>query len=108
MTCSALALALAAVTVAQSSQPHAKSFWQAVAANKYQVPAGETVVDLARELTDNLGSPDPELRDDLSFSILTSWIYQKKLLSPADLRPMVARLEGNLLRGVGETDGDRV
>jgi len=108
MTCSALALALATLTVAQSSQPHPKSFWQAVAANKYEVPAGDTVVDLARELTDNLGSPDPELRDDLSFSILTSWIYQQKLLSPTDLRPMVAMLEGNLLRGVGETDGDRV
>src|SRR5262249_46542229 len=68
----------------------------------------ESAANLARELTTNLGSPDPELRDDLSFSILTSWIYQKKLLSPADLRPMVATLEGNLVRGIGETDGDGV
>jgi len=84
------------------------SFWRAIASNKYELPAGENAAALARELTNNLGSPDPEIRDDLSFSILTSWIYQKKLLSPDDLRPMVAKLEGNLVRGIGEADGDGV
>jgi uncharacterized protein DUF2785 len=103
-----VALALSSLTVAGPPQPHPKSFWRGIVSSTYEVPTGEKVTDLARELMDNLGSPDPELRDDLSFSILTSWIYQKKLLSPADLRPMVARLEGNLVRGIGETDGDGV
>lgn len=104
----ALAVAVSALTAGQASQPHGVAYWRSIALNKYELPAGESAANLARELTINLGSPDPELRDDLSFSILTSWIYQKKLLSPADLRPMVATLEGNLVRGIGETDGDGV
>jgi hypothetical protein len=72
------------------------------------VPAGQTAQRLAPELIGSLGSPDPELRDDLALSILTSWIYQQKLLGPEDLRPMVQRLEGNLRKGVGETGTDGV
>jgi len=108
LSAAALAVAVSALTAGQASQPHGVAYWRAIALNKYELPAGESAANLARELTTNLGSPDPELRDDLSFSILTSWIYQKKLLSPADLRPMVATLEGNLVRGIGETDGDGV
>jgi hypothetical protein len=87
---------------------HPKAFWQGIAKETFEPPAGELPVRLADELISNLGSTDPELRDDLSFSILTSWIYRKKLLGPDDLRRMAATLEGNLRRGIGDRDGDGV
>lgn len=92
--------------LAQGSHP--KSYWQAIAKEKFELPAGEQAVPLGDELIGNLGSTDPELRDDLAFSILTSWIYQKKLLGPDDLRRMVLLLQSNLRRGIGERDGDGV
>jgi hypothetical protein len=101
------AVAIAAATV-QLSPVHGKDYWRAIAAAKFEVPAGATAQQLAPELLSSLGSPDPELRDDLAFSILTSWIYQKKLLGPEDLRPMIRALEGNLRKGIGETGTDDV
>ena len=87
---------------------HGKSYWQAIAREKFELPAGKQAAPLADELIGSLGSPDPELRDDLAFSILTSWIYQKKLLSPDDLRRQALVLQSNLRRGIGEHDGDGV
>src|SRR5262249_1754484 len=71
-------------------------------------PADTAASQLAPELIANLASPDPELRDDLSETILTSWIYRKKLLGPEDLRPIVTTLRENLRQGIGATDGDGV
>ena len=103
-------LALSALISLTGWQPpaHPKSFWQAIADAKFEVPAGSTAGRLAPELVDLLGSPDPVLRDDLAYSILTSWIYRQKLLGPTELEPMLATLEGNLARGIGATGGDGV
>ena len=102
-----LLVALSAGTI-QPATPHDKAYWRAIAAAKFEVPAGVTAQQLAPELLAGLGATDPELRDDLTLSILTSWIYQKKLLSPEDLRPMIRTLEANLRKGVGETGTDGV
>jgi hypothetical protein len=101
------ALAVVAATL-QPASGHDKAYWRAIAEAKYEVPPGTTASRLAPELIGSLGSVDPELRDDLALSILTSWIYQKKLLGPDDLRPMVHTLEGNLRNGIGETGTDGV
>jgi hypothetical protein len=93
---------------AQTPGTHAKAYWQAIAANTFELPDGTTAAQLAPELVANLGSPDPVLRDDLSLTILTSWIYRKKLLTPDDLRPLVLTLRGNLRDGVGGTGTDGV
>ena len=103
-----LAVALVGVASSQPARPHSKVFWRGIAEKKFEPPQGENVALLAGELVDDLASPDPELRDDLAYSILASWIYQKKLLTPADLQPMVTRLEGNLVRGIGESGSDSV
>jgi Protein of unknown function (DUF2785) len=87
---------------------HDKAYWQAIAKNKSGVPPGTTAAALAPELIANLGSPDPELRDELSLSILTAWIYQNKLLGPEDLRPIVETLRANLRNGIGESGTDTV
>lgn len=100
------AAALLALTL-QTPAAHDKAYWRSIAEARFEVPAGTTAQQLAPELLATLGSGDPELRDDLALSILTSWIYQKKLLGPDDLRPMILTLEANLRKGVGAigTDG---
>ena len=88
--------------------PHGKAFWQEVAKAKFEVPAGESAPRLAPELVELLSSPDPELRDDLGFTILASWIYDKKLLGPDELRPMLRTLQGNLRYGIATPGNDDV
>jgi hypothetical protein len=99
---------LCLVTAALAQAPHPTTYWRAVAGEKFVVPEGATAAGLAPELIANLGSADSELRDDLSVSILTSWIYQQKLLAPEDLRPMARTLEANLRAGIGEVGTDTV
>jgi Protein of unknown function (DUF2785) len=99
--------ALVAATL-QPSTVHDKAYWRAIAETKFEVPAGSTAQQLTPELLSSLGAVDPELRDDLAISILTSWIYQKKLLGPDDLRPMTLTLEGNLRKGIGTAGTDGV
>src|SRR5437763_16119689 len=59
---------------------HEKAFWRAIVKNDFRPPANSSVEGLAHELSGYLGSDDPELRDNLAYSILTSWIYRKRLL----------------------------
>jgi hypothetical protein len=97
-----------ALLVAVLLSPHDKMFWRAIVDAKFAVPAGESAATLAPELVTALGDPDPEMRDDLAFTILTAWIYEKKLLGPDDLRPVVKTLEKQLEHGVGVTGNDDV
>jgi hypothetical protein len=96
------------ITAAQTAPPHPTSYWQAIADNRFQPPQGTSAAQLTPELLANLGSPDPALRDALSETILTSWIFRQKLLGPAELRPMIATLRGNLAKGIGESGNDGV
>ena len=75
MRCLFIAVAVWSAATSQAAPAHDKAFWRAIAAAKFDVPAGATAPKLAAELLATLGSPDPELRDDLALSILTSWIY---------------------------------
>jgi uncharacterized protein DUF2785 len=86
--------------------PHDKAFWRAIVADHYHPPAGASLPDLAAELTARLASPDPEWRDEIAYSTLTSWIYQQRLLDAGSLRPLVARWVGNLGYRVGASGTD--
>ena len=77
----ALVATMPTESAGQARATHDKAFWQSVAANKYAPPAGEPIEPLVRELSSLLGSPDPELRDDIAYSTLVSWIYRQKLVS---------------------------
>ena len=99
---------LLAALAAPPSATHDKAFWRAIADAKFEVPAGESAAGLARELTAVLGSPDPELRDDLAFTILSAWIYDKRLLGPDDLRSLSETLERQLRRGIDTAGTDDV
>jgi Protein of unknown function (DUF2785) len=87
---------------------HDKPFWRAIAANHYQLPPGEKPFALAQELSGYLGSPDPELRDDLAYSILTVWIVNRQQFSPEELLQLEGQWSANLRVGLGEKGTDSV
>jgi hypothetical protein len=93
-----------AFAVAPQSAPiHDRAFWRAIQTNHYAVPEGESAVELAHELSGYLGSPDPELRDDLTYSILDVWIIERPQLSRQELIPFVEEWSANLKIGIGES-----
>ncbi|HXI27179.1 MAG TPA: DUF2785 domain-containing protein [Vicinamibacterales bacterium] len=106
--CAAVLIALSCAGTAAAAPAHDVAFWRAVARDKYAPPPGSDVPALVDELTAMLASPDPELRDDIAYSTLTSWIYQQKIVDAAAMRALVDRLLANLTRGIGERDTDSV
>src|SRR4029078_7056199 len=60
-TCLAL---IAALSLGFAQLTHGKSYWQAIAREKFELPAGEQAAPLADELIGNLGSPAPATRGD--------------------------------------------
>jgi hypothetical protein len=107
----AIALFFVGRPVCGQNQPkpaHDKTFWRAIAANKYQVPPEETPFALAQELSGYLGSPDPELRDDLSYSILAVWIVRQQQFSPEQLVRLSEEWTANLRDGIGQRGTDSI
>ena len=93
---------------APQSAAHDKAFWRAVAANGYAVPPGQSVPALVQELSGYLGSPDPEMRDDIAYSTLAAWIYRQKIVPVDGRRSLLATWTANLQRNVGERGTDTV
>lgn len=101
-------ISLSTLLAAQPAQ-HDRAYWQAIAKNKYAVPAGENADALAKELSTLLASPDPELRDELAYSILTRWIYSRNnILSTPALISLTDEWRANLKSGLGESGTDSV
>ena len=75
---------------------HDKEFWRMIAKNNFKPPAGSATSELAFELSKSLGSQDPELRDELAYTILTTWIYKTHQIDPATLRSLTAEWLENL------------
>jgi hypothetical protein len=87
---------------------HDIAFWRGIGANHYALPTGSDLGSLVDELAGMLGSPDPEVRDEIAYSTFASWIYQQKLLDAARLQSLSDRLLANLTAHVGERDTDTV
>lgn len=79
--------------------------WQAIHANKDQLPAGTTAGQLVPELVAYLGSVDPARRDGIAFEVFVSWIVKEPTLSPEELRGLLGTLEGNLAGPLDARDG---
>ena len=91
-----------------SAAGHEKAWWQAIITNDFEPHADAPAVGLLPELSSYLGSPDPELRDEIGYAVLTQWIYVKQLV-PADvLQGLVAEWRANLSRGIGAQGTDTV
>ena len=93
--------------VAGASSPHDRQFWREISKHSYAVPEGESAPRLAYELSGLLASPDPELRDDLAYTILAHWIRANRL-SPVELNSLTDEWRGNLKSHVGESGNDSV
>jgi uncharacterized protein DUF2785 len=87
---------------------HDRAFWRAIAQDHYAVPANQSAAALSHELGQLLGSPDPELRDDLAYSILARWIYRPNILQTPDLIALEGEWRDNLKSGIGESGTDSV
>jgi hypothetical protein len=97
-----MSMLLSATPLHAQSATHDKAYWQAIAKNKYNVPEHESADALAREMSGLLASPDPELRDDLAYSIYARWIY-RNYISPATLIALTDEWRSNLKDGIGES-----
>ncbi len=104
----ALLLILSAALLQAQTTPHDKAFWRAIAKDHYAVPANQSAGALAEEVSQLLGSPDPELRDDLAYSILEHWIYGLKTLQTSDLLALTDEWRANLKIGIGESGTNSV
>ena len=85
---------------------HDKQFWRTVVQQHAAVPEHESADALAHELSANLASPDPELRDDLVYSILATWINRDRVLSAPTLTSLTDEWRTNLKNSLGETGTD--
>ena len=77
-----------------------KTFWQAIVGNDYMLPLQQSVVALTSELLANLGSTNPEQREQ-SATILEKWV-NRGYYSPAELLGIIVQLSNNLKVGLGE------
>ena len=103
----ALALVLIAGT-AHADTAHDRVFWRSIVQNQYAVPENENADALTRELIEMLASPDPDLRDNLGYTILSTWIRDPQKLSAAQLQTVTTSCRANLRRGLGESGTDSV
>lgn len=93
---------------AQSLEAHDKAWWRAVAANNFAPPPDESMESLLQELSGHLASLDPELRDDIAYSVLAHWMYVKRIVPPDLRRKLIDAWCANLTRGIGEQGTDTV
>lgn len=94
-------------TAVADPAPHDKSYWQVILRD-YAVPPGETPFALARELSALLGSPDPELRDRIAFSILSVWLSGDVQWTDPELVALLDEWQGNLRVGPDQPGSDAV
>ena len=106
--CALLFLSVYPALINAQSAWHGRAFWVAIAQNHYAVPEGQSAAALARELSQLLGSPDPELRDDLAYSILARWIARPNILQPPELQMLADEWRANLKSGIGESGTNSV
>jgi hypothetical protein len=90
------------------SEAEARKLLQTIADNHLQPPPEREAAEILPALTHALASSDPHLRDDLAFTILSSWIYEKAIFTPEELRPLISQLLLNLHVGLGNEGKDDV
>ena len=85
---------------------HDHEFWRAIVKNSFS-PVGQPIFPLLQELSGSLGSTDPEMRDDLAYTIIDQWVRHQDIPA-ADLYSLADAWRGNLRAGIGESGTDSV
>jgi hypothetical protein len=82
------------------------SYWERVVADGYRVPHGAALDDLTTDLVTMLGDPDSRVREDIAYSVLSTWIadgvYDELLAGLGDGLALGQRV------GLGDDDSDTV
>ena len=78
-----------------------KAYWQGVIKNEFTPPAGVPLPILLDELNTMLGSPDPESRDDIAYSVLANWIYRQRIVPVEERMRLLRSWQDNLKAGIG-------
>src|SRR5919201_610172 len=83
---------------------------RAIVQHGYELPDGLDPYSFARALLPNLGSPDGELRDELSALIFANGIVARQLLTPVQQAELLRLLLDNehLFYRIGEIDTDTI
>lgn len=84
-----------------------KEFWTSIAGNDYQVPEGHTLENLTDILFSYLGSTDPDLRDEIGYTVYANWL-KRQAYPPETINSHVEKLIANLEKGISETESDTV
>jgi len=94
----------------RTGQAADKQFLRTIAENNYELPHGIDSYDFAKALLANLGSPDGELRDELSYMTLASGIIDKGLLTAEQMEALLTTVLDNnhLFYRIGEVNTDTV
>jgi hypothetical protein len=87
---------------------HPRSFWSALKATGFQVPADTPVLPLALEAAQMLGATDGEVRDSIAYEAVVAWVYKDHRLQPSELAQLRGVLAGNAVRGLGDGPGDGI
>lgn len=103
-----LCVTFSCASSAAARPPHDKEFWRTILKQHAAVPEHESADALAHELSGMLASPDPEVRDDLAYSILATWINRGNMLSTPTLIALTDEWRSNLKSGLGEAGTDSV
>lgn len=76
----------------------------------YALPAGLSEYEAVQQIIGVLGSTDPELRDQLGYTILSKWLVDKNLLTTEQLEEILdeAISENMLFHRIGEAGTDSI
>lgn len=87
-----------------------KESLQNIAQNNYSIPANIEPFELALEMMNYIGSPDNQLRDDLIYTALATWILDHNLFAHEQLRQLllITLDDQHLFYAIGETNTDTV
>jgi Protein of unknown function (DUF2785) len=97
----------ARAAAADGGPAHDREYWRKIEKNRFAIPDGQQPFALLQELSNYLGSTDPELRDDLAYSIIDIWV-RHQALSVAELNSLADEWRANLRAGIGESATDTV
>ena len=107
MAAGAVGITQISAQAADTASAHDRQYFRDIAAHKFAIPPGASAAALASELIAWLGSPDPELRDTLAYTILDAWIRHTQLID-AQLLTILPQLQHNLTIDIGGFGTDSV
>ncbi len=99
-------LLLLGTDVCGGADAHDRRFWLDLKQHDFAVPTGESVDRLASEAAQLLGSTDPELRDDVAYNAIATWVYRRELLDATELISLEKQLMSGAQQRLGDSQGD--